>query len=591
MRGTSRGMGDTGMRQKTFQVGVVRHLVIALILALCLVPINSSPVFALSVAEYFSYTYEVTISQAEVQGSEVFYATAIGQATCTKDLPLPVSTAQITSRIIAEHQVTGAEVILNPSYTITIDPFPNKKGDTSQESVSVPLAFPAGSESGTYNVIGQLVEAQVYSLVVWVDVTDYLPSSEAAGSVTYLSSGGGGDGDGDGGVTPPTVPGLPAGTTDISDFVSDEGIFSETVVVESFDGKIKVTIPQNTTGLTEEGDPLSEVSMIAVETPPPPPADANVIGLVYDFGPDRATFDQPITISLAYNKTEIPADVAEENLVIAVWDEETGQWVTLVSTVDPVNNIVTTEVTHFTSYTILAYTRPTGFTVSSLTISFRELEIGEEVIISVLVTNTGDLEDTHQVTLKINDVAIDTKEVALAGGASETVTFTTSQDAGTYTVSVGGQSGTFAVSAPVPPIPPTVPVPLTPAVFTVSDLAISPDEVEVGETVTIGVLVTNTGDLEDTHQVTLKIDNVAIDTKEVTLAGGASETVTFVTSQDVTGTYTVSVATESRTLAVKEAAAAPKPFNWWLVVGIIAVGIAVGVGIVLVVRRRFGWLK
>ena len=498
------------MRQETLRAGVARHLIIALIVMLCLIPIDSAPVFALSVDEYFSYSYNVEISQTEIQGNETFYATAEGLATCKKNLPLPVSTAHITSRVIAQHQESGAEVILNSNYTMTIEPFPNIKGETSQASVSVPLAFPAGSQSGTYNIIGQLVEAQVYAIVVWVDVTPYLPSSEAAGSITYSAAGGGGSG-----ATPPAVPGPVAGVTDVSDLVNSKGTFSETVVAQSFDGKVKVTIRQNTTGLTEDGEPLSEIAIIEVETPPPPPVDANYIGLVYDFGPGRVSFDQPVSISLSYDQNEIAADIAEESLVIAVWEEESGQWVPLVSTVDTANNIVTAEVTHFTSYTILAYARPTGFTVSNLTISFRETSDGEEVIIGVLVTNNSDVEDTHEVTLKIDSLAIGTKtetrEVALAGGASETVTFVTSPNiTGIYAISIDGQSGTFAVNA-IPPSP---------------TLAEPPAD-----------------------------------------QSGTSEVVT------------------------PEVVVPAKPFNWWLVNGIITACIVFGVLAALVARQKYGRLK
>jgi len=87
--------------------------------------------------------------------------------------------------------------------------------------------------------------------------------------------------------------------------------------------------------------------------------------------------------------------------------------------------------------------------------------------------------------------------------------------AGTYTVDINGLLGTFTVK--------------TKTAFTISDLTISPTEVDIGESVTISVLVTNTGDLTDSRRLTLKIDNVVVATRDVTLAGGASETVTFTT--------------------------------------------------------------
>ena len=61
------------------------------------------------------------------------------------------------------------------------------------------------------------------------------------------------------------------------------------------------------------------------------------------------------------------------------------------------------------------------------------------------------------------------------------------------------------------------------------------------EDVTISVLVINTGDLTGTYEVTLKIDNVTVASKDVTLAGGASQTVTFTTAKDAAGVYTIDV--------------------------------------------------
>ncbi len=217
---------------------------------------------------------------------------------------------------------------------------------------------------------------------------------------------------------------------------------------------------------------------------------------------------------------------------------------------------------------------PAAFTASELTITPAVVGIGETVTISALVTNTGDLTGSYEVTLEIDNVVIDTEEVTLAGGASQTVTFTTSKDVtGTYSISVNDLSGTF-----------TVKVAPAPAAFATSNLAISLAEVDVGDSVTISVRVANTGDLEGTYELTLKIDGVEVETKEVTLAGGASQTVTFTTSKDVTGTYSVSVNGLTGTFTVK--APPPKAFNWWLVIGPVIGVLVIGIVVWWIIRRR-----
>ena len=47
------------MRRRLLQVGILWRLLIALILALCLIPVCSHPVAALSVDDYFLYSYDV----------------------------------------------------------------------------------------------------------------------------------------------------------------------------------------------------------------------------------------------------------------------------------------------------------------------------------------------------------------------------------------------------------------------------------------------------------------------------------------------------------------------------------------------------
>ncbi|MCL0094065.1 hypothetical protein M1O53_03685 [Dehalococcoidia bacterium] len=120
-----------------------------------------------------------------------------------------------------------------------------------------------------------------------------------------------------------------------------------------------------------------------------------------------------------------------------------------------------------------------------------------------------------------------------------------------------------------------------PAEFTATDLAITPEEVYTGEEVTISVLVTNVGELAGRHQVILKIDDAVEATQEVILEGGQSQRVSFTIVRDVAATYSVDVAGLIGTFAVK----AP-PFNWLLLLGIIAAVIVVGLVIFFVVRRR-----
>jgi len=89
-----------------------------------------------------------------------------------------------------------------------------------------------------------------------------------------------------------------------------------------------------------------------------------------------------------------------------------------------------------------------------------------------------------------------------------------------------------------------------PAEFEVSNLVLYPTEVEAGEPVTISATVGNVGDLSGTYTATLKINDVVEATKEVTVAGRATENVSFTVTKDTIGTYTIEVDGLQRVLGV-----------------------------------------
>ena len=175
------------MGEKISSQRATRYAAIALVLVIALVFIGTPPVAAISLEDYFKISYDFELSQTEIQGDEVFHATMAGEATCLETIPVSLSEAEITFRIVAEPQAGGGSVTLNPSYTITIKPFPDTKGDTFEIDENIPLQFPDGSASGIYDVVAELVEAKVKWPLGWIDVTGYLPPSPAMGSVTYTT--------------------------------------------------------------------------------------------------------------------------------------------------------------------------------------------------------------------------------------------------------------------------------------------------------------------------------------------------------------------------------------------------------------------
>ena len=224
----------------------------------------------------------------------------------------------------------------------------------------------------------------------------------------------------------------------------------------SEDEMLHIAIPEGTIVLDKDGELLTSLELTVNEQPLPSPPEANIVGMSYKLGPIGTTFDQQITITCSYDPYGIPPKVAEENLAMGYYNEDAGEWVVAPSVVDTVNNTVSTLTDHLSTFTIIApipQPAPAAFTPSSLSISPLEANIGDTVSISVLVTNTGELEGSYTVTLKINGVIAEMREITLAGG-SETVTFTTAVDkAGTYSVNVNGLQGALMVKEPPPVLP------------------------------------------------------------------------------------------------------------------------------------------
>lgn len=89
------------------------------------------------------------------------------------------------------------------------------------------------------------------------------------------------------------------------------------------------------------------------------------------------------------------------------------------------------------------------------------------------------------------------------------------------------------------------------AEFELSNLAISPTEVEIGQAVTVTVDVENVGEAAGTKTLTLKIDGVEVETRDVTVGGGKTETVSFTLVRDIEGTYSIEIDGLSGSVTVK----------------------------------------
>jgi len=91
------------------------------------------------------------------------------------------------------------------------------------------------------------------------------------------------------------------------------------------------------------------------------------------------------------------------------------------------------------------------FRVTNLQVSPDEVGPGEEVTVSVLVTNVGREVGSYDVVLKINGSIENAKTVTLGGGESTEVKFKISKEkGGVYNVEIAGLKGTFKIKEAPP---------------------------------------------------------------------------------------------------------------------------------------------
>jgi hypothetical protein len=93
---------------------------------------------------------------------------------------------------------------------------------------------------------------------------------------------------------------------------------------------------------------------------------------------------------------------------------------------------------------------PPLFETSELTVFPAEVVRGEEVQISMIISNRGELTGTHRIILFLNDEIIGGRDITLDGGSSQRVVFTAIADqTGTCAFSVADNEFRIEVSEPV----------------------------------------------------------------------------------------------------------------------------------------------
>jgi len=237
-------------------------------------------------------------------------------------------------------------------------------------------------------------------------------------------------------------------------FITSSGVLTTGTTLSSAGGKLSINLADNTTVSLPAGG--QQITVIQIASPPAAPGGTKLVE-AYAFTPDNTTFTPDAMLTVKYTVDGLPSDVPEASLYLA--QSENSSWIPLTSTVNTQAKTVTAQLSHFSIYGLLgkvteappspaAPSPPalSAFSTSDLTVSPETAAAGEQVSVSVRIVNGGTGEATKTVILKINDAAQEQKDIKLAAGKSQIVSFNVSKsEPGKYTVSVDGQSTSFTV--------------------------------------------------------------------------------------------------------------------------------------------------
>ena len=176
----------------------------------------------------------------------------------------------------------------------------------------------------------------------------------------------------------------------------------------------------------------------------------------------------------------------------------------------------------------LACKTPARFEVTSLDITPKEITAGQSAIAKASIVNVGQTEGTYHAVLMINGIEVEAKDVILSAGARKDISFPITKDMpGSYNIAIGNLAGTLKV--------------LKPAEFKVINHSITPNPAKVGESVEINIEVQNLGEAEGTYAASLKVDGKIEETKQITLSGGTTRSVSFIISRSYPDTYEIEI--------------------------------------------------
>jgi hypothetical protein len=315
----------------------------------------------------------------------------------------------------------------------------------------------------TLMVIG-LKSCTMYYFAIKADYCgNWSPLSNSPSGKTLCGGGGGGGGMGglpeSSAACPLTLTADMQGNITTASMTND-GVLCEACLAKDISGENSLELDKDTkVALAGNVVPLLLTVQLASAAPP---TDENtvIISPVYQFNAYASAHDttpSPVTISpsarliLNYDPAQLPGKTTE--VYIANYDTTQG-WLALAPVPGAVAEIGKAHglLSHFSLYAVLARVEepiPATFKVSNLTIEPSQVELNQEITVSLDVANMGKSSGDYSLELKVDGMVKSSTKVTVAAGASRMVQFTAvGATPGKHQVEAAGLTGEFEVLEP-----------------------------------------------------------------------------------------------------------------------------------------------
>ncbi|WAI01811.1 NosD domain-containing protein [Methanogenium organophilum] len=158
---------------------------------------------------------------------------------------------------------------------------------------------------------------------------------------------------GDGDDDSRSAPAVATGTGSL--YTNSRGLVLQELMVFAGDSTGELTVPSGSVALDGEGDPLTGVTIAPSELPSDGAGGQFAFaGYAYTCSPDGATFSPAADLVFTFTEAQWADLMADGRpLVVTYYNEETGVYEALLTTVDAATRTVTAEVTHFSSFILM----------------------------------------------------------------------------------------------------------------------------------------------------------------------------------------------------------------------------------------------